>query len=268
MNTATNENQQGNNKLLRILQANLCHSDPAHLHLLNDKAEEEWDILVIQEPHTTYFKSIRTLNGFRQVYPDNELRRCKKARLAIWVNSAISTNSWKALDIPSSVDITAIQFEGDHGVLTLFNIYNSCTDNKTEHALDRYIEAHKNKLYGPGKNVLWCGNFNRHHPLWDDDADDCLFMTTAMDASSRLIQLLAKWDMTMLLPNGIPTLQHWVTNKYSRPDNVFGTKDLGDLVIKCSTLPERRPVKTDHIPIAIILDISTTPAPTSPIRNF
>ncbi|KAF9554543.1 hypothetical protein CPC08DRAFT_622352, partial [Agrocybe pediades] len=89
--------------------------------------------------------------------------------------------------------------------------------------------------------VIWCGDFNRHHPLWDDDADDRLFTPDAMDASQRLIQLMAKWDMTMLLPKGIPTLQHWVTNKYSRPDNVFGTRNLADLLVKCDTMPERRP---------------------------
>ncbi|KAF9538325.1 hypothetical protein CPC08DRAFT_605110, partial [Agrocybe pediades] len=90
----------------------------------NDKAAEEWDILAIQEPHTTYFKSIRTPNGFRQIYPDSAARQREKARSAIWVNTAISTNSWKALDIPGTSDITALQLEGDHGLLTIFNVYN------------------------------------------------------------------------------------------------------------------------------------------------
>lgn len=72
MNSETNRALQGNRKQLRILQVNLCHLDPAHLHLLNNKAAEEWDILTIQEPHTTYFKSIRTPNGFRQIYLDGE----------------------------------------------------------------------------------------------------------------------------------------------------------------------------------------------------
>ncbi|KAF9546882.1 hypothetical protein CPC08DRAFT_606238, partial [Agrocybe pediades] len=55
-----------------------------------------------------------------------------KARSAIWVNASISTNSWKALDIPGTSDITAIQLEGpDSGILTIFNIYNSCNHDKT-----------------------------------------------------------------------------------------------------------------------------------------
>ncbi|KAF9542350.1 hypothetical protein CPC08DRAFT_650283, partial [Agrocybe pediades] len=128
--TANQDNTQNDTKHLRILQANLCHSDQAHLHLLNDEAAKEWDILAIQEPHTTYFNSIRTPNSFRQVYPDNDRRRREKARSAIWVNSAISTNSWKALDIPGTVDITAIQLEGEFGLLTIFNIYNDCSDDK------------------------------------------------------------------------------------------------------------------------------------------
>jgi len=137
MNDTTNEiNEQENPRHLRILQANLCHSDPAHLHLLNDRAADEWDILAIQEPHTTYYQSICTPNGFRQIYPDSQLRKREKARSAIWINSTISTNSWKAIEIPGSVDITAVQLEGDYGVLTIFNIYNSCNDDKAERALD------------------------------------------------------------------------------------------------------------------------------------
>ncbi|KAF9562849.1 hypothetical protein CPC08DRAFT_633520, partial [Agrocybe pediades] len=130
MTETTNDDRQYNANYLRILQANLCHSDHAHLHLLNDEAAKDWDVLAIQEPHTTYFQSIRTPNGFRQVYPDSDLRRREKARSAIWVNSAISTNSWKALDIPGTVDITAIQMKGEYGILTIFNVYNDCADDK------------------------------------------------------------------------------------------------------------------------------------------
>jgi len=79
---------------------------------------------------------------------------------------------------------------------------------------------------------------------------------------------MAKWDMSMLLPKGIPTLQHWVTNKYSRPDNIFGTRELTDLVVKCNTIPERQSVKTDHIPIVLILDISKSLAPITSTRNY
>ncbi|KAF8156805.1 hypothetical protein B0H34DRAFT_617735, partial [Crassisporium funariophilum] len=54
---------------LRILQINLNKSEKAHLDLLNGLLGTKWDIVLIQEPHVTKFKTIRTPMQFRQVYP-------------------------------------------------------------------------------------------------------------------------------------------------------------------------------------------------------
>ena len=72
--------------------------------------------------------------------------------------------------------------------------------------------------------MIWVGNFNRHHPLWDNDNDIHLFTQQAITQATKLIELLATYDLNMALPKGIPTLQHMVTKKYSRPDNIFITE--------------------------------------------
>ena len=71
-----------------------------------------------------------------------------------------------------------------------------------------------------------------------------------------LINLLTEWEMHMPLPKGIPILQHMVTKKYLRTDNVFCTENLRPLVTICNTVPELCPTKTDHIPIAMILELT------------
>jgi Endonuclease-reverse transcriptase len=120
----------------------------------------------------------------------------------------LSTNSWKVLEIPRTVDITAIQMYGEGNTLTIFNIYNSCLDDNTMDALNKYLNEHILDIYGNNKQVIWLGDFNRHHPMWDDDSNDQLFTPHALRSTEELITLLAKWDMTMLLLKGVHTLKH------------------------------------------------------------
>ena len=54
--------------------------------------------------------------------------------------------------------------------------------------------------------MIWAEDFNRHHPLWDRDEDTHLFTRQAQRVAEKLIDILAKYDMTMALPKGIPTL--------------------------------------------------------------
>ena len=72
---------------------------------------------------------------------------------------------YTVLDIPSS-DITAIHLKGDFGHCTIFNIYNDCSNNNTIDTLQKYLESNKCvALPLLSDHMLWCGNFNHHHPL-------------------------------------------------------------------------------------------------------
>ena len=62
---------------------------------------------------------------------------------------------------------------------------------------------------------MWNGDFNRHHPLWDNDEDEQLFMDDTIVEADFLISRLAEWKMEMVLPKGILTLKHMVMKKYS-----------------------------------------------------
>ena len=69
--------------------------------------------------------------------------------------------------------------------------------------------------------MIWLGDFNRHHPLWDEERNVHLFTTANLDAAQPLLNLLATYGMKMALPKGIPTLEAMNTKNYTRPDNVF-----------------------------------------------
>ena len=254
---------------LRILQINLNKSEAAHLDLLNGPLGRDWDVVLIQEPHVTHFQTIRTPAKFRQVYPANRGKEGTTVRSGIWVNAEIDTKSWKTLKIPDTNDITAIQMTGQNGDLTIFNIYNDCRNTKTEDALRKYLRENANEIWrGPDKHMLWCGDFNRHHPLWDRDEDTHLFTTDALNKASRLIELLADYGMDMLLPKGVPTLQHMRSKRYSRPDNVFGTRSIANSVTRCVVKAAARPTKTDHFPIITVLELPQERVRPTPSYDF
>ena len=116
--------------------------------------------------------------------------------------------------------------------------------------------------------MIWAGDFNRHHLLWDRDEDTHLFTRQAQRAAEKLIDVLAEYDMTMALLKGIPTLQHMQSKCYSCPDNLFCSLDLQDSIIKCDVVTSLRPTCTDHFPIVTLLTIPQAHTPITTNLNF
>jgi endonuclease/exonuclease/phosphatase family metal-dependent hydrolase len=106
--------------------------------------------------------------------------------------------------------------------------------------------------------MVWAGDFNRHHPLWDDDKDTHLFTRQALRDTEGIIELMAEYGMVMALPKGIPTLQHMRSKNYSRPDNVICTATLQPYVVKCEVNARYRPTSTDHFPIITNINLPQT----------
>ena len=265
---APNDDQE-NPETITMLQINLNKSEKAHLDIINERLSEKYDVILIQEPYTTKFNAIRTPANFRPVYPTNRFQDDAQIRSVLWVNKRLDTKSWIILDIPDTNDITAIQLKGPYGKLTIFNIYNDCTHSDNQTALNRYIQRHANTLTRTeNHHMIWAGDFNRHHPLWDRDEDIHLFTRQATRDAEGLISLLADYEMDMILPKGIPTLQHMRSKRYSRPDNVFSTPGLQEFVSKCEVDSSLRPTSTDHFPIItkILLPQERTDQP--PSFNF
>ena len=242
---------------LRILQINLNKSSKAHLELYNKVLKKDWDIIMVQEPHVTAMGNIRTPNGFVVVVPVDRYKDGAPATRAVtWVSSDLATSSWKILNIPGTNDIAAIQLAGNYGCLTIINIYNDCTHSRTLWTLHEYLRINREEILArEDDQLVLAGDFNRHHPMWDDDTDDRLFTPRALEDAGKLIELLADLNLKMALPKGQPTLEHMVTKKYSRPDNIWCTEDIHDLIVRCEVDPSIRPPATDHFPIATYITL-------------
>jgi hypothetical protein len=236
---------------------------------MNGRLSNRYDIILIQEPHATFFNNIRCPANFRQVAPRNIIQDNSKVRSVIWVNRHLETANWEILEIQDNNDISAIQLSGAYGRITIFNIYNDCEHSENEECLRNYIAANRRREADNNDNhMIWAGDFNRHHPLWDDDADTHLFTRQALRNAEGLITLLAEHDMEMALPKGIPTLQHMRSKNYSRPDNFFCSPTILPYITKCEVVPQIRPPCTDHFPIETHIELPQSRIPADPSYNF
>ncbi|KAI0323722.1 hypothetical protein GY45DRAFT_1264143, partial [Cubamyces sp. BRFM 1775] len=74
--------------------------------------------------------------------------------------------------------------------------------------------------------------------------------------------------MEQTLLQGVATLEASRTKNFTCPDNIFSTAGIRDCLRSCETVPEKRPARTDHFPIRLILDSPTATAAQSEWRDY
>ena len=176
---------------LRIWQQSTCKSLHNTDYILNQANPKDFNLLLIQEPWFNRLGKSRGTPNWWIIYPPSIYQEHHKPIcLIILVNTNISTETYTALTIPSG-DITATWLKGDFGQCTIFNIYNDCTNNNTIHSLSNYLTAHAHTITPELTNhMLWCGDFNHHHPLWEEEYNKHLF--SSPDMINPLINLVIK----------------------------------------------------------------------------
>ena len=212
---------------------------------------KDWDILALQEPWIDSFGNSRGTQYWRVIYPANFYAEGRaRVRSILLINTNLSTDCYSILPIMHS-DVTAICFKGDNGFLSIFNIYNEITNNDTIACLDSFLTRNEHLVCpSPLDCVLWLGDFNQHHPIWEEDANEWLFEND--EFISPLIELLYRNQMLLALPKGIPTFQS-TTGNWMRPDNVWCSNSTDDPILRCDVVPAIRPPLADHMPIITII---------------
>src|SRR6266481_4526292 len=254
---------------LRLWQQNLNKSDKAHFDLINSPVHNDWDLLLLQEPYIDMFGNTKVNSKWHTIYPSSHLTDNATNRSVILVNVALDSNSWAQLHFEGSNNVMVLQFSLPQGRLTIFNIYNDCTHSDTLSKLHQYLDQHSADLLASEvDHMIWCGDFNRHHLLWDEERNKHLFMASASAATQTLITLLEDNNMVMLLLKGTPTLQSMATKNWTRVDNVFATANTESAVVICDTDPRLRGPGTDHVPVLTTLSFSIPSKTEEQRRNF
>lgn len=228
------------------------------------------DVIALQEPAIINASRSIAARDWISVYPTPHLSSPKKTRSLMLIQAEISMDSWNQLDFPSS-NVTVVQFLGEWGKLTIFNIYNEGANNSTINLLTKYQRDNQQNLEHcqTGSTCqIWLGDFNRHHPYWDDPNDLRLFTTEALRVAKSLIEAVADAGLDLILPRGIPTHCHNVTKRWSRLDHMFITEDSVDAVTACGTLIDHRGINTDHVPVLTELNLGLVTNEVRPLPNF
>jgi hypothetical protein len=57
-------------------------------------------------------------------------------------------------------------------------------------------------------NIILLGDFNRHHPLWEEPRNQRRFTEARLTAAEPLLEILFMRDLKMTLPEGMPSTNY------------------------------------------------------------
>ncbi len=253
---------------LRIWQQNLNKSGSAQLDLVNDQFVADYDILALQEPYLTFLNLTSSTSHWHVIYPSTHRKEgAGRSRAITLVNKKLSIDSWSTI-ATEHPDIAAVSIRSEDATVHVFNLY---VDGEHDTALHAASRAVLNTILGGAEqphHLVWLGDFNRHHPAWDDPTNLHLFSSENLRRAEHLITILDRHDLSMALPPGIPTLEASRTKNLTRPDNVFCTPAILERLRICTVLHDKRPTKTDHFPIQTVFDMPTAAAVRRPRKDF
>ena len=179
----------------------------AHLDFFNTDIHNKADILLLQEPYFDTYGNTKVSYHWHVLRPTSYKDSEEKIMALILINKSISTGQWTQIDIPNSQDLVGVQLTGEYGKVSILNIYNSQHHDATFHISDIVI---RDLLDDPamwdtdGKNhLIWVGEFNRHHPTWDDERNIQLFTNRNIDDAQLIIDIASDHGLEMALPQGI-----------------------------------------------------------------
>jgi ribonuclease HI len=257
---------------IKIWQQNVNKSQTCQHDIISSGklAKEGIDIVALQEPAINYFGGTVTAKDWTVLLPPTHSLDPTKTRSLILVRTNIITDSWSQIDINSG-DITAVLLQGTWGRLAIYNAYIDCAHDQGLEILVSATKAYEEESIRRADQLshkMWLGDFNRHHPHWDNPSDTRLFTQEALKNAEKLISAVADAGLDLALPPQQVTHRHNVTKKWSRLDHVFISEHSTDTIISCDTLRHSPGICTDHLPILTTLDLAVAHAPIKVIENF
>ena len=172
---------------LVIWQQNVNKSLTCQHDIISSKKliDKEVSIVTLQEPAINFVNKTIATKDWTLIYPSTHDKHPDQTRSILLIRSALTSNSWQQLAFPSG-DVTAVQLKGNWGSLAIFNVYNDTTHNHTIEQLTDFCHRHRHDLESNEAGTahsIWLGNFNRHHPYWDNPEDTQLFTNEATKAA-------------------------------------------------------------------------------------
>ena len=113
---------------------------------------------------------MKATRNWRVAYPLSHLSDSCPSRSVILVSTSINMNNWSQIHILDTRDVIAIQVSSPHGILNIFDIYNDCLNADAIDLLGSFLSLpHHPAPSSSPHYMLWCRDFNCHHPMWDEE---------------------------------------------------------------------------------------------------
>ena len=222
---------------VNIWQQNLNKSDIAQQDLINSINPNKYDIIALQEPYIDFLGNTCANPRWYPLLPAAHHDNPKKTQAITLINKHLLSSSWQQNKV-NTQDIVSVSIATLAGTSTILNIYNDGDHPRSLHEVRKALEENASTTQSiHSTKMIWLGDFNQHHPLWDKERNSHLFTSNNLDAAQILLDLLTDYDMIMALPKNIPTLRATCTKNLTRPDNIFCSNYLRILLTQCLTHP-------------------------------
>ena len=202
--------------------------------LINDHQSQNLDVLLIQEPSITSYRTHVNHSAWRLYRPTTETD-ATRFRSLIYVNRKLSTSSHRQIRC-NHPDIAALKIWSADSQILLFSVYIPGVPLFTpdETSAEPALTAIQNTISAAQRDdgrstiVILSGDFNRHHPMWGGNHIQPRFIEDASD----LITFFQEHNLQGCLPRGTATF--WPLNDPGKSTTIDQTvTDRPDLLIKC-----------------------------------
>ena len=209
--------------------------------LINDHQTQELDILLIQEPSITTYRTHINHSAWRLYRPTTKVD-ATRFRSLIYINRRISTSSHRQIPCDHP-DIVAVKIWTAESQTLVFSVYIPpvplfTTDNASASAAPT-LAAIENTITTATQNekrstsIIIAGDFNRHHPMWGGNNIPPRFIEHA----DELISFFQNHNLSSCLPRGTAT--YWALNYPGQNSTIDQTlTDKPDLLVKCQLYHE------------------------------
>src|SRR5882724_11095775 len=144
------------------------------------------------------------------VYPKEHYMTPEKMSSIIFINKQLATDSWFQVDFGSS-DITAVQGQTVVGRILIINTYNDIVHKANIDCILKTMWARERAKAGGDsvgmEHIIWLGDFNRHHPMWDEGCNAHLFTRAKLYKAQHLIDVIMELELYMTLPKDLMMLR-------------------------------------------------------------
>ena len=218
----------------RVLQLNTMRSRAGMEALINDHQSQDLDVLLIQEPSISAYRTHVNHSAWRLYRPTMENDEVR-FRSLIYVNRRLSTSSHRQVPC-NHPDLTAVKIWSADTQLLIFSVYippvpmHAPDEAPAGTILAAIQETIQDTVRDSSRatGLILAGDFNRHHPAWGGNHIQPRFIEDA----SEVIDFFHTYTLQGCLPRGIPTF--WSLSHPGRNSTIDQTvTDRPDLLIKC-----------------------------------